>query len=904
MVVQENVSVVGESLRNTIVMPASGTGTQIKTVELTKNVVSATNGQYKYLHPKKVEKPYTVQTAANATTFTIDVGTDARAHTYVDGGTVTRADYTSLDVTNAVYNNGTGIITITTASAHSLSVSDVVKIQGLKYHCKDGEKIYPKVGTGSVWSVVVKGGVAEEIITYHGGSGYHVGEVITLDAADVGNGGDLTLTVKSLEDNNASNMFLLNDRNNMRNMTFVGLSGQKRSGGLYKVTNVGSTTSFVVELGTSQYAHTYIKGGSVIKVGNEGTMFTIAGVTYAHATGGLSVATNEVHGLSVGDYVTLGKMKFTCELGEKIYPSGPMQQAIMSLDPAGNIKNKSPYMQNCTSVNPGACGMQVDGNLHKNTHTESFKSMLGNDFTQINDDGIGIHILGKGRVEAVSVFVYYCEKAVYAESGGFIRALNCSHSYGEQAVVASGTDEDETPVNVQTRGLMLEYNHTTFQSGFAANDIEDSIAVQGQGTATITGNTSGATATLFRYNVSLNYLHIESITGNFVQGETITITKENSTVFTVDLSATFGDSSAAQAGQRGPILAVKSGTTALTSSSIIKLAANIKFSGTSKYYRVGLVSEEDTTGGTAVIRLTEDIGLSKAQLANVSTNITEKFSNIRLTGHDFLNIGTGNSTKTNYPGTPSQANDQSDEVTEENGGRVYWVSTDQTGDFRVGDLFKIEQATGTATLNADAFNLSGLSELKLGSIGAELGAAVNEFSTDQTLGGNSNTAVPTESAILGYMTRDKAGVGAWVPPTGTSAQRPGTPYAGAIRYNTSLIAWEGYNGSSWTGLGGGTPWQTITGDGSTTNTASSGGRYLVNTSVFATTVNLPASPLTGDTVTFLDVNGTFQSNPLTVGRNGNEIMNLTEDMTAEVNHAGFTLVWTGGTNGWKLVEVA
>ena len=33
-------------------------------------------------------------------------------------------------------------------------------------------------------------------------------------------------------------------------------------------------------------------------------------------------------------------------------------------------------------------------------------------------------------------------------------------------------------------------------------------------------------------------------------------------------------------------------------------------------------------------------------------------------------------------------------------------------------------------------------------------------------------------------------------------------------------------------------------------------------------------------------------------------MNLTEDMTAEVNHAGFTLVWTGGTNGWKLVEVA
>ena len=33
-------------------------------------------------------------------------------------------------------------------------------------------------------------------------------------------------------------------------------------------------------------------------------------------------------------------------------------------------------------------------------------------------------------------------------------------------------------------------------------------------------------------------------------------------------------------------------------------------------------------------------------------------------------------------------------------------------------------------------------------------------------------------------------------------------------------------------------------------------------------------------------------------------MNLAQDMTVNTNHAGFTLVWTGATNGWKLVEVA
>ncbi len=992
MVVKENVSVVGESLRNTIVMPAAGTGTQIKTVKLTGNVTGAVDGIYKYLHPLKTEKSYSVKTAANATTITIEVGTDARTHTYVDGGTVTRADYTSLDVTNAVYNNGTGIITITTGSAHSLSAGDVIKVAGLKYHCKDGEKVYPKVGNGSIWNITIDGGVATQVITYHGGSNYHVGDVITIGQDQIGgSGGNITLTVASLENNNACNFFLLNDKNNIRNMTFTGLNGRKQSGGLYPVT-VGSTTSLQFDLGTSAYVHNYISGGSVttdmkkFTVGTvpDSTSFTIsldtsavshtyldggtirksdlseltvtnapfvhgtgvitittsgahglsvsdvvqvkglryscnmgvktypenyeqysvAAIDYAYASGILTVDTTTPHGLLTGDYATVGKMKFTCDLGEKIYPSGPIQQAVMSLDPSGNILIKSPYMQNCTSVNAGACGMQVDGNLHKNTYPRSYKSMLGNDFTQINDDGIGIHILGKGRVEAVSVFIYYCEKAIYAESGGFIRALNCSHSYGEKACVASGTEEDEVPVNVQTRGLMLMYNPLAFGGTATASDIEDSIAIQGQGAATITGGTSGATATLFRHNVALNYLNIETITGNFIQGETITITKEDTSAFTVDLSATFGDSTGAQAGQRGPLLAVKSGTTALTSANIIKLAANIKFDHVAKYYRVGLVSEEDTTGGTAVIRLTEDIGLSKAQLAGVSTNITEKYSNIRMTGHDFLNIGTGGFDTTNYPHTPTQPADQADEVTEENGGRVYWVSTDQDGDFRVGDLFKIEQATGTATLNADAFNLSGLSELKLGSIGAELGAAVNEFSTDQTLGGNSNTAVPTENAVLGYMTRDKAGTGMWVPPTGTSAQRPVTPYAGAIRYNTSLIAWEGYNGASWTGLGGGTPWTAVSGDGSTTTTASSGQRFLVNTSAFAHTINLPGSPLTGDSVTVLDVNGTFQTNPLTIGRNGNDIMNIAEDMTAEVNHAGFTLVYTGGANGWKLVEVA
>lgn len=39
-------------------------------------------------------------------------------------------------------------------------------------------------------------------------------------------------------------------------------------------------------------------------------------------------------------------------------------------------------------------------------------------------------------------------------------------------------------------------------------------------------------------------------------------------------------------------------------------------------------------------------------------------------------------------------------------------------------------------------------------------------------------------------------------PSGTTAQRDGTPAAGYFRYNTTLSQFEGYNGTSWGSVGG------------------------------------------------------------------------------------------------------
>ena len=127
--------------------------------------------------------------------------------------------------------------------------------------------------------------------------------------------------------------------------------------------------------------------------------------------------------------------------------------------------------------------------------------------------------------------------------------------------------------------------------------------------------------------------------------------------------------------------------------------------------------------------------------------IRYRYSQVRLTAHDFLDVGTGNKANTNWPGLPNTPNIPSQETDEARPGRVYYVSTDQDGNFAVGKYFRVEQATGKATLDASAFDLSGLESLRLGSIGAQLGAAINEFSTD-AMAQNSNEKVPTQAAVV------------------------------------------------------------------------------------------------------------------------------------------------------------
>ena len=78
--------------------------------------------------------------------------------------------------------------------------------------------------------------------------------------------------------------------------------------------------------------------------------------------------------------------------------------------------------------------------------------------------------------------------------------------------------------------------------------------------------------------------------------------------------------------------------------------------------------------------------------------------------------------------------------------------------------------------------------------------------------------------------------------------------------------------------------------------------YFVDTSSGVVTATLPASPSAGDDVRFIDSTGSFDTNNLTIARNGKKIQGDASDLTVATERAGLGLVFSGDTNGWLLIE--
>jgi hypothetical protein len=157
-----------------------------------------------------------------------------------------------------------------------------------------------------------------------------------------------------------------------------------------------------------------------------------------------------------------------------------------------------------------------------------------------------------------------------------------------------------------------------------------------------------------------------------------------------------------------------------------------------------LITTVTTYAATGTVVLSA--GLQKNMLGEVTTRI----SNIRVSNHDMAFVGAGSYNQSNVPndilGPPTQSLNPEHERVKVGKGRVYAVTTDQDGNFKVGNFFQVNQGTGEITLNS-SLNLTGVS-----GIGFVIGVVVKEFSVEVTSAERTDT-VPTESAIIQYVNK-------------------------------------------------------------------------------------------------------------------------------------------------------
>jgi hypothetical protein len=214
--------------------------------------------------------------------------------------------------------------------------------------------------------------------------------------------------------------------------------------------------------------------------------------------------------------------------------------------------------------------------------------------------------------------------------------------------------------------------------------------------------------------------------------------------------------------------------------------SDLVIAGDSTIYKVtSAIAVYGTTAPNiqAVIGLNPFMTTLRSPANNAAVLIRTKYSQVRLTNHDFLNIGYGNFISSNYPGIPSAGytSVENNQAIEVNFGRVFYTASDQDGNFKVGTLFGVQQSTGVITLSTSQFGLTGLSQLSLGgiSVGGN-SVSITQFSTDPTFLANSDSIISTQKAIKSYLSSRLS--------AGSSNTVTTTAQAGNIVFGGSTLA--------------------------------------------------------------------------------------------------------------------
>ena len=360
--------------------------------------------------------------------------------------------------------------------------------------------------------------------------------------------------------------------------------------------------------------------------------------------------------------------------------SGILDASLSPLQGTGII-TKGPYIRNCTNFIPDSIGARIDGfNADEGDQINRIGvqgSFNVDSYTQYNQGGIGVSVSNGAYCQLVSLFTICNDIAVSASGGGQLDLTNSNSSFGTQGLIASGRS-DETSKGIDRYTGIVTSTAAVSQSQIVVSGVGSNRPYDGQ-------------AIFFdkKYNV-VRKIDITNGGSGYTSVPTVTVAAPTGPGVAVR-------STASATVENGVVTAVR----ILSSGSQYEVVPAVTFAGGGGadaaatavldpiYYEVGEATEPSAGISTLTLvqNLNNEVGVgSTVFFARQSLQI--------VSSHSFQYIGAGNTIELAYPSQGGVVI-QDNEVIETDGARVVYTSTDQSGNFRIGDGVEINQSTGT-----------------------------------------------------------------------------------------------------------------------------------------------------------------------------------------------------------------
>mgnify|MGYP003312096858 CR=1 FL=1 len=391
--------------------------------------------------------------------------------------------------------------------------------------------------------------------------------------------------------------------------------------------------------------------------------------------------------------------------------SGLDFQAVAGYTPLGPANEgaagrwRSPYVRNCTNFMTGSIGMKINGDhadaafTGTNDGGQDLKSMVCDSFTQYNEAGIGVSISNNGYAQLVSIFTIGCEIGIGVSSGGQCDLTNSNSSFGIKGLVADGFGDIEF-TGISTNGPTDAQSDTVVTANTKDSGGNIRIPFDGQGVYFVLNmnnyEDSTSTATVSAPLEIIRGLKVLNggNDGDYSAGAPPIITLNEGPEGPESILPEFSPNVSA-AGTITSVDVLNSGRNFLPTQNLsVEISSgNATFEVITDpiLFTVSEATESASVTGITTVTFNEFIPYPIFDDTDVKF---VRLSRIITSSHSFEYIGAGTDINTSNPfqgGKPIPEN----EVIAINGGQVPFTSTDQKGNFRIGDGLTIDQTTST-----------------------------------------------------------------------------------------------------------------------------------------------------------------------------------------------------------------